>query len=147
MNELPEIVSFLHGVPGFDNLNDEQLRTAAKSIKIAYYRRGEDILAIGNENHYLHIVRSGAIELRDDDDSIMARLAESDCFGFPSLMKGRPARNHSVAIEDSLVYHLAGETFTKLRRDNARFDTWFIRALSDRLMLKPPGPSFRGRSC
>ena len=144
MNELPDITQFLRSVPGFDNLIDAQLLAAAKSIKIAYYRRGEDILTIGNENHYLHIVRSGAIELRDDDDNIMARLAESDCFGFPSLMNGTPARNHSVAIEDSLVYHVAGETFAKIRRENVQFDTWFIRALTDRLMLQPPAPSFRG---
>jgi len=146
MNELPEIVQFLRSVPGFDELEDAQLLTAAKSIQIAYYRRGEDILTIGNENHYLHIVRSGAIELRDDDDRIMARLAESDCFGFPSLMNEIPARNHSVAIEDSLVYHVAGETFAKIRRENVRFDTWFIRALSDRLMLQPTVPSLRGVS-
>ena len=144
MNELPEIVEFLRTVPGFDKLVDAQLLAAAKSIKIAYYRRGEDILTIGNENHYLHIVRSGAIELRDDDDNIMARLSESDCFGFPSLMNEAPARNHSVAIEDSLVYHVAGETFAKIRRENVEFDTWFIRALTDRLMLQPPAPSFRG---
>ena len=144
MNELPEIVQFLRSVPGFDNLIDAQLLAAAKSIKIAYYRRGEDILTIGDKNHYLHIVRSGAIELRDDDDSIMARLAESGCFGFPSLMNGTPARNHSVAIEDSLVYHVAGETFARIRRENVRFDTWFIRALTDRLTLQPPAPSFRG---
>ena len=146
MNELPEIVQFLRSVPGFDELDDAQLLTAAKSIQIAYYRRGEDILTIGNENHYLHIVRSGAIELRDDDDRIMARLAESDCFGFPSLMNEIPARNHSVAIEDSLVYHVSGETFARIRRENVRFDTWFIRALTDRLMLQPTVPSLRGVS-
>ncbi len=146
MNELPEIVQFLRSVPGFDELEDAQLQTAAKSIQIAYYRRGEDILTIGNENHYLHIVRSGAIELRDDDDRIMARLAESDCFGFPSLMNEIPARNHSVAIEDSLVYHVTGETFARIRRENVRFDTWFIRALTDRLMLQPTVPSLRGVS-
>lgn len=146
MNELPEIVQFLRSVPGFDELEDAQLLTAAKSIQIAYYRRGEDILTIDNENHYLHIVRSGAVELRDDDDRIMARLAESDCFGFPSLMNETPARTHSVAIEDSLVYHVAGETFARLRRENVRFDTWFIRALTDRLMLQPTVPSLRGVS-
>ncbi len=146
MNELPEIVQFLRSVPGFDNLHDAHLQVAAKSIKIAYYRRGDDILTIGNENHYLHIVRSGAIELRDDDDSIMARLAEADCFGFPSLMNGTPARHHSVALEDSLIYHVAGDTFARLRRENVRFDTWFIRALTDRLMLQPPPPTFRGVS-
>jgi len=146
MNELPEIVQFLRSVPGFDELEDAQLLTVAKSIQIAYYRRGEDILTIGNENHYLHIVRSGAVELRDDDERIMARLAESDCFGFPSLMNETPARNHSVAIEDSLVYHVAGKAFARLRRENVRFDTWFIRALTDRLMLQPTVPSLRGVS-
>ena len=146
MKEIPEIVDFLRGVPGFDTLDDRQLGAAARAIEIAYYRQGSDILTVGSSNSQLHIVRSGAVELRNEDGEMMARLAESGCFGFPSLMNNTPARNHSRAIEDTLVYHLAGESFAALRRDNPNFDTWFIRALSDRLLLQPSVQRFRGVS-
>ncbi|MGB5722391.1 MAG: DUF294 nucleotidyltransferase-like domain-containing protein, partial [Woeseiaceae bacterium] len=109
-----------------------------------YYRQGKDILTIGSENNQLHIVRSGAVELHNERDELMTRLGEGDCFGFPSLMNNAPARHHSIAIEDTLIYHLKGPAFSRARRNNAEFDTWFIRALSDRLLMSPASLSFRG---
>ncbi|MGI9248483.1 MAG: DUF294 nucleotidyltransferase-like domain-containing protein, partial [Woeseiaceae bacterium] len=144
MKEIPEIVQFLRKLPGFDSLSDPQIGACAKAIDIAYYRQGEDILTIGSENKHLHIVRSGAVELHNENDELMTRIAEGDCFGFPSLMNDAPVRNHSVAIEDTLVYHLKGAAFSKARHKNSEFDTWFIRALSDRLLMSPAGLSFRG---
>jgi len=146
MKEIPEIAQFLRELPGFDSLDDQQLSACAKSIDIAYYRQGDDILTTGSENRWLHIIRSGAVELRDDAGEMMTRLAEGDCFGFPSLMRQSPARNHSVAMEDSLVYHLDGEAFARARRASNEFDTLFIRALSDRLTMQPAAPTFRGVS-
>jgi CBS domain-containing protein len=146
MKEFPEIARFLSELPGFDSLDDAQLANCAKSIEIAYYREGDDILTAGSENCCLHIIRSGAVELRNDTGEMMTRLAERDCFGFPSLMRQRPARNHSVAMEDTLVYHLDGEAFAGARHASSEFDTWFIRALADRLTMQPVAPTFRGVS-
>ncbi len=144
MNEIPEIQRFLSGLPGFDHLDEEQLYRAARAVSVAYYRRGDDLLEIGVMNEQLHIVRSGAVELRDENDDLVTRLAEGECFGFPSLMNSAPTRNHSIALEDTLVYHLNGDAFAALRRDSAAFDTWFIRALSDRLTTRPTVRSTRG---
>ncbi|NNF39779.1 MAG: cyclic nucleotide-binding/CBS domain-containing protein [Woeseiaceae bacterium] len=144
MKEIPEIVQFLRGLPGFEQLDNASLGGCARSIEIAYYRQGDDILTIGAENRALHIIRSGAVELRDESGEMMTRLAESECFGFPSIMNREPARNHSVAIEDTLIYHLSAATFRQMRSDNPAFDTWFIRALSDRLLLGPSRQNLRG---
>ncbi len=146
MNEIPEIVRFLRELPAFGKLDDATVGLAARSIEIAYYREGDDILTIGDTNHYLHIVRSGAVELRNENDEMMTQLAEGECFGFPSLMNSAPIRNHSIAIEDTLIYHLKGEAFSEIRRQDTHFDTWFIRALSDRLLLQPLSTGFRGVS-
>jgi CBS domain-containing protein len=146
MNELPEIAQFLRGLPGFAVLDDVQLADCAKNIEIAYYRKGSDILTIGSENRWLHIVRNGAVELLNDNNEMMARLAECDCFGFPSLMNSAPVRNHSVALEDTLIYHLDGEAFARARNASVEFDTLFIRALSDRLTQQPAAQTFRGVS-
>ena len=144
MIEIPEITDFLRDLPGFEQLDDETLRACARSIDIAYYRHGDDILTIGNDNRSVHIIRSGAIELRNENDELVTRLAEGECFGFPSLMRSTPARNHSVALEDSLIYHLDGEAFARARRASPEFDTLFIRALSDRVTMQTPPPTFRG---
>jgi len=144
MNELPEIVRFLSALPGFDALELSQIQKAASSIRVAYYRTGDEILTIGSSNQRLHIVRSGAIELHNEDGDLVMRAAEGDCFGFPSLMNAVPVRNQSIAIEDSLVYHMDGEVFSALRRHCSEFDTLFIRALSDRLLSRPANTSIRG---
>ncbi len=144
MIEIPEIAQFIKELPGFDSLDDATITACAKSIEIAYYRQGDDILTIGTDNQTLHIIRSGAVELRNENGEMVTRLAEGDCFGFPSLMRGTPARNHSVALEDSLVYHLDGKAFTRARRASTEFDTFFIRAFSDRVTMQTSAPTFRG---
>jgi len=144
MNELPEIARFLSGLPGFDILSNAQVNAAAASIQIGYYRAGKDILHIGDENRQLHVVRSGAIELHNADGDLVTRAAEGDCFGFPSLMNASPVRHRSVAIEDTLIYHLDGKVFSKQRRENPEFDTHFIRLLSDRLLTRPAVAKLHG---
>ena len=144
MNELPEITRFLAELPGFEELDQEELTAAAKAIQIGYYKAGSQVLSIGATNTQLHIVRSGALELRNAEGDLVTRAAEGDVFGFPSLMNAVPLRNQSTAIEDSLIYHLDGEIFGKLRRRNDRFDTYFIRLLSDRLLARPAPTKLHG---
>lgn len=144
MNEIPEIERFLGSLPEFAMLSGEERHTAARATSVAYYRTGTDILEIGKANEELQVIRSGAVELRNEDGDLVTRLAEGDCFGFPSLMNSAPIRNHSAAIEDTLIYHLGGAAFAELRRANAEFDRYFIRALSDRLLRQPVSTALRG---
>lgn len=144
MIEIPEIERFLAGLPAFDALHSDERNLAARAMTVEYFRAGSEILALGRPNDELHIIRSGAVELRDKDDELVTRLAEGDCFGFPSLMNDAEARNQSTAIEDTLVYHLAGSAFNRLRQANRGFDTWFVRAHSDRLLSQPAGSRLAG---
>jgi len=144
MNELPDIARFVSALPGFDLLDEEQVKTAARSIQIGYYRAGSIVLHAGRDNRQLHIVRSGALELKNADGDLVARVAEGDCFGFPSLMNESPVRNQSTAIEDSLIYHVDGAVFSALRRSSEKFDTHFIRLLSDRLTARPSSTKLHG---
>ena len=144
MIEIPEIERFVGGLPAFESLDAKGLGMAARAIEVAYFRDGSRILTLGKNNDELHIIRSGAVELCDEDGELVTRLAEGDCFGFPSLMNAVPTRNQSTAIEDTLIYHLDGSAFRQLRQQYPAFDTWFIRALSDRLLSRPAGPRLLG---
>ena len=144
MNELPEITRFLSELQGFEDLDEKQLSAAAKAMQIGYYKAGSQVLTIGATNKQLHILRSGALELRNSEGDLVMRAAEGDVFGFPSLMNAVPLRNQSIAIEDSLIYHLDGDVFSELRRKNDRFDTYFIRLLSDRLLARPAATRLHG---
>ena len=66
MKEIPEIAQFLRSYPGLIVSTTPSSPDCAKHIDIAYYRQGDDILTAGSENRRLHIIRSGAVELRDD---------------------------------------------------------------------------------
>lgn len=134
MNELADIADFLAGLPAFDTLGDQALSGAARSIEVAYFRAGTEIIKVGDSNDRLHIVRSGSIELHDDQGDLILRLGQGEFFGFPALMRQRPARKRALAIEDTLIYSLSGEAFQDLRKQSDEFDQYFICALSDRLL-------------
>lgn len=134
MNDIPEVAAFLEDLPGFELLDDAAIATAARAISVAYYPAGTVILRTGDTNTELHIVRSGAVELRAPDGELVARTAEGDVFGLPSLLNATPARNEARALEDTLVYQLGGKTVATLRSGNPDFDTYCVRALSDRLL-------------
>jgi len=146
MNELPEVAAFLETLPGFELLDDAALAEAARAISVAYFTAGSVILGIGATNTELHIIRSGAVELRDADGELVARSAEGEVFGLPSLLNAAPARNEARALEDTLVYQLDGPTLARLRSHHPAFDTYCVRTLSDRLLSevaerRPSDPS------
>jgi len=134
MNELPDITRFLASLPPFDVLDDDALRRAASKIEVIYFSAATDIVTPGANNDRLYIVRSGAVELRDADDTLERRIDEGECFGFPALMRQRPARRRAVTIEDTLVYALSADAFQAMRKASSDVDTFFINALSDRLL-------------
>ena len=72
--------------------------SAASSIQVGYYRSGSDVLHIGDENRQLHIVRSGALDLLNSEGQLVTRVAEDDCFGFPSLMNATPVPREDYRI-------------------------------------------------
>lgn len=142
MNELGEISGFLAALPPFDTLDEAALARAARAVEVAYFRGDAEIIAAGTDNDRLFVVRSGAVELRDADGNLSLRVAEGEYFGFPALMRQQPARRRAAAIEDTLVYALDGDAFRALRQASPDFDTFFIRALSDRLLQSAEAPSF-----
>ncbi|MEM7611682.1 MAG: DUF294 nucleotidyltransferase-like domain-containing protein [Pseudomonadota bacterium] len=144
MNEIPEITRFISTLPGFDALDDAIISNAASAISISYFKSGNKILAIGDHNKALFVVRSGAVELRDEQGELDTRLGESEYFGFPSIMGQRPVRRDAIAIEDCLVYVIPEATFAALRSAYPNFDTYFIRAMTERLLKRERPPEYRG---
>ena len=93
-------------------------------LRIEYFRRGTTLIARGADNHHLYVLRSGAADLRDQDGELVERSDAGATFGSITLTQGNPSTFEVVAIEDSLAYLLAAETFYRLVRDHpavARF--------------------------
>ncbi len=135
MIELSEILDFFLSHPPFDQLERGQLKDGLRGLQAEYFPKGGEILKIGQENHLLHVVRSGAIELHNSDDDLVAQLGEGECFGYISLLSGRPVRYRAVASEDALIYHLPADSFRHLRSIAASFDHYFTEAFAERLNM------------
>ncbi|NVJ93625.1 MAG: cyclic nucleotide-binding/CBS domain-containing protein [Methylocystaceae bacterium] len=130
--ELIEIRDFLKQHHPFDLLPDEALEGLPKSIEVRYARRGTVLFEPGEENKFLWVVRTGAIETRDPENNLLARLSEGECFGVRAIMRG-VAVNRCEAIEDSLLYLLPVDDFNRLRDNFQQFAFFFAPLGGERL--------------
>jgi CBS domain-containing protein len=135
MIEISDILDFFLAHPPFDQMERQQLKEGLHGLQAEYFPKNGRILEIGQENMLLHIVRSGAVELHDSEDNLVARLGEGDCFGYISLLSGKPVRYRAVAGEDTLIFHLPAESFRHLRRTAPGFDHFFTEAFAERLNM------------
>ncbi|MDV7339232.1 DUF294 nucleotidyltransferase-like domain-containing protein [Terasakiella sp. A23] len=130
--ELIEIRDFLKVHHPFDLLPEEALEALPTSIEVRYARRGTVMFEPGEENNFLWVVRTGAIETIDPDGNLLARLSEGECFGVRAILRGM-AVNRCEAIEDSLLYLLPVEEFNRLRDNHPQFAFFFAPMGADRL--------------
>ncbi|PEQ12893.1 hypothetical protein B2G71_08610 [Novosphingobium sp. PC22D] len=133
VTELGEVLGFLRAHPPFSGLAPDALAALGRACRISYYRRGALVIAAGDANRMLSVVRSGAVELRLGGTELNARLGEGECFGYPSLIRAMPAQNEVVALEDTLLYRIEAEAFLKLRAADADFRAFFDTDESARL--------------
>ncbi len=130
--ELQEIRDFLATVPPFARLPDEALDHLPEQMRIRYLRRG-DVFPPTDAEPSLWLPRSGAIELRDGEDRLIARLAEGAVLADACLADDSPPRG--AAIEDSLLYSLPCAAFRALRDQYPEFDRDFSASPRERLRL------------
>ncbi len=119
--EILEIRRHLGGYPPFEDLSDEQLDRIAENIEITYYRAGHQILAAGEAIEALCYIRSGAVEVYRRTGDLFDRLGEGSIFGHYGLLRGRRVHYPAIAIEDTLIYHIAAELFDELCEQDAAF--------------------------
>ncbi|MDM3869927.1 DUF294 nucleotidyltransferase-like domain-containing protein [Porticoccus sp. W117] len=131
--EIQAVRDFIQTCPPFDQLPDDLVTMAACNIQIDYYRKGSDLNLTAQETPRLYIVRSGAFEIRNENDELLDRAEPGGYFGFPSLLTGHAITNHVHALEDGLVYLLNEDIFARLRASNRPFDRFFNQAHAKRL--------------
>ena len=131
--ELLEVRDFLSSHMPFAQLSEDDLDAMPRWLELRYFRRDSVIIEVGFDNRHLYIIRSGAVELTNPQENLMARLGEGECFGNLSLVAGIQSPKRAKAIEDCLVYMLPGERFQQLRRDYSHFDHHFNQLDNDRM--------------
>lgn len=137
--ELEEIREFLADNEPFARLPGEELDQLPAKMTMRYARRGETIVRPGDANDFLHIIRSGAVDVLDPDGILLDRRDAGRSFGYSTLTVDNVARYEMVAVEDSLLLDLPREEFEQLASRQPDIARYFssqsrrIRAVADEL--------------
>lgn len=129
--ELQSIIDFLAQTLPFNALKMNELSAAAANLQIYYHRKGECFSR--QKSGGLRILRSGAVDLRDDNNKLLDRLGEGESFHIGHLNAAQASGVVAAVIEDCLIYLLPDTDYTALRENNREFDRYFHSQRSRRL--------------
>lgn len=133
-DEQYEILAFLQGHALFKDLPQEVQHTVAASTDVRYCKAGTQIVTFGEPAQFLHLVRSGAVEVFHRDGSLYDRMNEGGYFGEFGLLHRKTVRFPARAMEDSLLYLVPEPVFTELFERHERFAD--LVATEDRVRLR-----------
>ena len=112
--ELIEIRDHFSRFAPFDELPEDVLDELSSHAQVRYFKAGSSILERDEAITDLHYIRSGAVEIYRRSGELYNRLGEGDIFGQASLRRGGRVRFPARALEDTLIYFIPGELFTRL---------------------------------
>lgn len=130
--ELLEIRDFLAQHTPFGLLATEQLNILPKAMTIRYARRGTKFPPT-EMGCAVVIVRSGALELRNDYGYLEEKISEGGIVTDLCQKSYGDAARHGQAVEDTLLYTLSCEKFAELRRHSTILDQHFGHSARERL--------------
>ncbi|WP_080795231.1 DUF294 nucleotidyltransferase-like domain-containing protein [Corynebacterium pacaense] len=137
--ELEEIRDFLAGVEPFAQLPESELDELPSKMSMEYVRRGDVITQFGQRGDVMRVIRSGAVDVLDEQGVLLDRRDAGRSFGY-SMMLGEPISRYTmVAVEDCLLLRLSREDFTPIAERNPQlaryYSSWSkrIRAAADQL--------------
>ncbi|MFN4112652.1 MAG: DUF294 nucleotidyltransferase-like domain-containing protein [Sphingomonadaceae bacterium] len=124
-SEITQVADFLRDMPPFGSLDAGEIAALSRKVTVRYARAGDRVLAAGQINEWLFVVRSGAVELRLAGKELTARVTQGGSFAYPSLLRGGEVRNETVALEDTLLYLVPAAEFHRLRDASEPFRAFF----------------------
>jgi CBS domain-containing protein len=131
--ELLEIRDFLAANHPFDQLSSDDLNEVLGDIEIRYLRRGTEISNSEGLMDSLYLIRTGAMELRDCSDELLARLGEGDMLGYRASHSKGQGDTPAKVIEDSLVYQFPSMTVDSLCEQHQQLDYFLAPVGGERL--------------
>ncbi len=118
VSEAGDVQSFLSQHPPFNHLSDNQLEYASANIYVAFSKSGSELkldsTAPDSPSIGMMIVRSGSLEVRDEQGGLIDRLSSGDYLLPPVLYSDADKAPHVLVLEDCLYYELAGSAFQSL---------------------------------
>lgn len=118
VSEAGDVQSFLSQHPPFNHLSDNQLEYASDNIFVAFSKSGTELqlnsATTDSPPVGMLIVRSGSLEVRDNEGVLIDRLSSGD-YLVPSVLCSDTAKQpHVLVLEDCLYYELTSSAFQSL---------------------------------
>lgn len=123
--ELDEVRGFLAQHEPFSHLPEDALSALPRTMQIIYVRRGEVVIARGQVNDNLYIIRSGAVDVLAEGDALIDRRESGRNFGYSSLVGPPESEYTMVAVEDSILLVLPRDAFNDLIAEHADIKRFF----------------------
>jgi CBS domain-containing protein len=130
--EIPEVTDFLAEHAPFAAVPRAELERLARRLTVRYARRGTRLMAVGRANDEVFVVRSGAVQITDDNGTLVSRGGEGAAFGTTAL-DGQASRFDVEAIEDSLLLVLPAAAFRELAAAHPVVGDYFSQQRAARL--------------
>lgn len=123
--ELDEVRRFLSDIAPFQSLDEETLSSLPSKFVMRYIRRGETLVSFGEPNDYLYVLRSGAVDLLDDEGLLLDRRDPGRSFAYSTLVGENRSNYTFVAVEDSLVLMMHRDDFEPLAKEHPEFARYY----------------------
>ncbi|MEN9905605.1 MAG: hypothetical protein RLZZ555_2170 [Pseudomonadota bacterium] len=123
--------SFNFSASPFDCLTAEERRLVRRSLDVAYYRKGDVLLAPGKAPTHLFVIIKGHVAQWDGEE-LVGSHGPDDCFDGRSLLAGKVS-DRFVASEEVVCYELRQQAVTELIAANARFGALLFSDLGHKL--------------
>lgn len=137
-------VAFLRRIPPFDALPPPAFETAARSLEVAYFPAGQELVRAGGPPlRALHVLRTGSARILRGRRTVEI-VEPGETFGYTSLLTG--VASYDVLVdEDALAYLVPAAAFQALLA-NAAFAAHFAGSLTRRLrrtLERASAPAFQ----
>ncbi|MEZ5476464.1 MAG: cyclic nucleotide-binding domain-containing protein [Thiolinea sp.] len=127
------IRDFLATCNPLQKLEAAKLDELVMALEIRYFRRDSAVLAIGEHNQEVMLIRSGAIEVTHADGSLNGRYSEREWVGYRSVLRGGAVSMNVRTLEDTLFYCLPAAVFRELVEQHERVSGFFSEKKPERL--------------
>jgi CBS domain-containing protein len=115
----------------FDGMAREHLTWLAARLNLAYYGKGETLLAPADGTvARLFIIKQGVVSGEQANADAWLELHEGESFPLGALLSGRAAVSHFKAKSDVFTYELAAADFHELVRRSQAFQDFCTRRLA-----------------
>jgi len=126
--------SFITGVPYFQALNDDGLKSVAQEIVVRHYNAGEVIFLEGDPGRGLHLVVEGLCKIYhlsvEGREHILHLLEPGEFCNEVAAVDGGPNPANLAAINNSIVWVVTKDSMDRLRRQYPQLNDVIINNLA-----------------